>query len=126
MPTLSELMDQFSEEVDSFIASAVFDSETGQGIVNKSVVEDFDPDIPNAYMSEVIKENEKALAALKAGVTTEDYLITTNQIYILMRVLGDTKYFQGCAIGKDGNLGMTRMIMKKYSPLFTEELKKKL
>jgi hypothetical protein len=124
MAKITDIMEQFASECDGFIASAVFDPATGQGIIDKSVVENFDPAVPNAYMSEVIKENEKALAALKLNARTLDYLITTNQIYILMRAIEGTKFYQGCAIARAGNLGMTREIMKKYEPRFSAELKK--
>jgi hypothetical protein len=124
MAKITDIMEQFAADCDAFIASAVFDPSTGQGIIDKSVVESFDPAVPNAYMSEVIKENEKALAALKANARTIDYLITTNQMYIIMRAIEGTKFYQGCAIQKTGNLGMTREIMKKYETRFAAELKK--
>lgn len=124
MTKAAEIMNQFAEECDTFIASSIFDPTTGQGIVDKSVVENFDNSIPNAYFSETIKENEKALKALKANTNTLDYLITANEIYILMRAIEGTKFFQGCAIQRSGNLGLTRELMKKYESIFAAELKK--
>jgi len=124
MAKLTDIMEQFALECDAFIASAVFDPATGQGIIDKSVVENFDPAVPNAYMSEVIKENEKALAALKANAKVIDFLITTNKLYIIMRAIEGTKFYQGCAIQRTGNLGMTREIMKKYESRFSAELRK--
>jgi hypothetical protein len=120
----AELMNKFAEECDSFIASSIFDPSTGQGIVDKSIIEGFDNSIPNAYFSETIKENDKALKALKANTKTIDYLITTNAMYLLVRAIEGTKYFQGCAIQKSGNLGLTRELLKKYESLFAAELKK--
>jgi hypothetical protein len=124
MTKAAELMDKFATECDSFIASSIFDPTSGQGIIDKSVVENFDNSIPNAYFSETIKENEKALKALQANTKTIDYLITANVMYILMRAIEGTKYYQGCAVQKTGNLGLTRELMKKYEPLFEAELKK--
>lgn len=124
MSKVAEIMDKFAAECENFIASSIFDPTTGQGIVDKSIVENFDNTIPNAYFSETIKENEKALKALKANTKTVDYLITANAMYLLMRAIEGTKYFQGCAIDKTGNLGMARELLKKYEPLFAAELKK--
>jgi len=124
MAKLTDIMEQFAADCDGFIESAVFDPATGQGIIDKSVVESFDPAVPNAYFSEVIKENEKALAALKANARTIDYLMTTNKLYLILRAIEGTKYYQGCAIMRTGNLGMTREIMKKYESRFSAELKK--
>lgn len=124
MAKLSEIMEQFSTEIDGFISSAIFDPSSGQGVVDKTLIEGFDPDIPNAYISEIIKENEKALKALKANAKTIDFLITTNKLFIITRAMEGSKFYQGCAFQKTGNLGMTREIMKKYEPKFVAELKK--
>ena len=124
MSKLNELMDQFSSEVDGFIASAIYDPSSGQGIINKSTIEGFDPDIANAYSSEIIKENEKALKALKSNAKTIDFLITTNKVYLITRAITGSKFYQGCAFQKTGNLGMTREVMKKYESKFAAELKK--
>lgn len=124
MAKLSEIMEQFSTEVDGFIASSVFDPISGQGVVDKSLIEEFDPEIPNAYVSEIIKEHEKALRALKMPAKTYDILITTNKIFFITRALEGSKFYHGCAFQKSGNLGMAREIMKKYEPKLVVELKK--
>lgn len=124
MAKISDIMEQFATEVDGFVASAIYDPTTGQGLVDKSIIEGFDTSIPNAYSSEIIKENEKAMAALKLNAKVIDFLMTTDKMYLIMRSIEGTKYYQGCAIQKTGNLGMTREIMKKYEPKFGAELKK--
>jgi hypothetical protein len=124
MSKINELMEQFAGEVDGFIASSIYDPTSGQGIISKSTIDGFDPDIADAYTSEIIKENEKALKALKANAKTIDFLITTNKIFLITRSIEGSKFYHGCAFQKTGNLGMTREVMKKYEPRFVVELKK--
>lgn len=121
---LSEIMQAFADETDQFIASSIFDPSSGQSIVDKSIDENYDPSISVAYMSEVIKENEKGLEAMKSNASTTDYLMTLNEVYILLKSIEGTWYYQACTIAKSGSLGMTRELMRKYESKFADELKK--
>lgn len=122
MNQLQELLDQFQEEVPGFIATDIVDINAGMSIGGDSIDPDFDGEMASASYSEVVKSNRRALELLGMDrYSTEDILITTEQVYILMREL-NPDYFQGMAISTDSNLGMARMIMKKYSSKFLDVL----
>ncbi len=78
-----------------------------------------------ATYAEVVKANEKALDLLggveKVG-ETEDILVSTTRMYILIRKLGQ-KHYYGVALNRTGNLGLARVIMKKHEVRFLEALK---
>jgi hypothetical protein len=121
---LVEIIKEFSKELDQHIASSIFDPTTGQSIADITNDPEFDPSIPAAYLSEVIKENEKGLDAMKSGVTATDYLMTINKVYVLLKAVEGTWYYHGCTIDRSGSLGMAREMMRKYDPMLAEELKK--
>lgn len=121
---LTDIIDEFAKDVDKHIASTIFDPTTGQSIADRTNDPAFDPSVPAAFMSEVIKENEKGLEAMKSGATATDYLMTLNKVYVLLKAIEGTWYYHGCAIEKSGSLGMAREMMRKYEPRFSEELKK--
>ena len=77
----------------------------------------------SASYAEVVKSNARALKLLGIDPDgTEDILITHTNAFILLRLLG-VDYYHGLAIGKDGNLGLARVIMKKYESVFLDGIK---
>jgi predicted regulator of Ras-like GTPase activity (Roadblock/LC7/MglB family) len=122
MPSLSELIDEFQEDVPGFIATDIIDLSMGMSIGGTSVDPDFDAETASASYSEVIKSNRRALELLgMERDSTEDILITTDEVYILLLEL-DADHFQGMAIAKDANLGMARTMMRQYAQRFIEAL----
>lgn len=122
MSQIPELLDEFQESVPGFIATDLVDLNAGMSVGGLSADPNFDGEMASASYSEVIKSNRRALELLGMDPhSTEDILITTEPVYILMRELSPN-YFQGMAISTDSNLGMARMIMKKYAPKFRDAL----
>jgi predicted regulator of Ras-like GTPase activity (Roadblock/LC7/MglB family) len=111
-----------TREIPDVIAAEVVCIDDGTPLVAASRDASFDPAIAAAYFAEVVKANEKALEALKKGGRLEEVLLTTDEFYLLLRILPHTHFYLGLAIAKDGNVGMTRMVMKTYEKRFTESL----
>jgi predicted regulator of Ras-like GTPase activity (Roadblock/LC7/MglB family) len=122
MNKLPELLDQFQNEVPGFVSTDVVEIDSGMSIGGESIDPEFDSDMASASYAEVVKSNRRALDLLGMDDSaTEDILITTEQVYLLLRELGD-EYYHGLAISREGNLGMARMLMKKYAPKFLEAI----
>lgn len=115
-----------TEEIgDDFIAATVFDPEDGMGIAHKIGEHGFDTEKLNAYMSEYIKEVGKTLVAMHQPPHVVEYLLTANADFmILIRGISGTKYFESVVITKEGNLGLSREILKKHENQLAQELKK--
>ncbi|MBW2038881.1 MAG: response regulator [Deltaproteobacteria bacterium] len=120
--SVNAVLEEFKCEVPNFIAAEVVGIDDGIPIVAISSDPTFDPNIAAAYYAEVVKANEKALKALERGHKIEEVLLTTDEFYLLLRILPDNRFYLGLAIAKEGNLGMARMIMKKYEDRFIESL----
>lgn len=120
---LQDVINRFRDEVSSFVSTDIVNIASGMSIGGGSIDPQFDATVASASYAEVVKSNARALSLLGMDPdSTEDILITTSHAYVLLRLLGKD-YYQGLAIGRDGNLGLARVIMKKYEPAFLEEIR---
>jgi CheY-like chemotaxis protein len=116
------VLEELMREIPNVIAAEVVCIDDGTPLVATSQDPSFDPDIAAAYFTEVVKTNEKALEALKKKGRLEEMLLTTDEFYLVVRVLPDTRFYLSLAIAKDGNVGMARMVIKTYEKRFMETL----
>ena len=116
------VLEELTREIPNVIAAEVVCIDDGTPLAATSQDPSFDPEIAAAYFAEVVKINEKALEALKKGRRLEEVLLTTDEFYLVVRILSDTRFYLGLAIAKDGNIGMARMVMKTYEKRFMETL----
>lgn len=120
---LHDVIERFRSEVPAFVSTDIVNITSGMSIGGGSVDPRFDATVASASYAEVVKSNTRALQLLGMDPdSTEDILITTRSTYILLRLL-DGEYYHGLAIGKDGNLGLARVIMKKYEPVFVDGIR---
>lgn len=114
MNKLHKVLETFREEVPEFVSTDIVNIESGLSIGGGSINPDFDASVASASYAEVVKSNHRALDLIGlGGDSTEDILVTTDQIYVLLRMLG-SEYYHVLAVGRKGNLGLARAIMKKY------------
>ncbi|MEO0321473.1 MAG: hypothetical protein AAF447_00810 [Myxococcota bacterium] len=122
--TLADEINRFKSQVPSFVSTDIVNIASGLSIGGGSIDPDFDATVASASYAEVVKSNARALELLGMGAdTTEDILITTQNAYILIRLLGK-EYYHGVAIARDGNLGLARVIMRKFEPAFLSALRR--
>lgn len=120
---LEQVFHQFQSEVPFLIASAIVDVSSGIAVISNSSDPGFDPTVASASYTKVVHENARALELLgEAPSDTEDILITTSAAYMMIRMIG-TRHIHGLAMAREGNLGLTRVIMKKYEPAFLDALR---
>jgi hypothetical protein len=77
------------------------------------------PDTAAAYNTEVVKQKQKAMAALKLqGETMDDILITlTNQLH-LIKLVGDGKKFIYLVVNsRETNLAIAREVLRAQTDL---------
>ena len=120
--SLNVIMEELSREIPDYIAVEVASIDDGTPLVATSQDPAFDSDVDAAYYTEVLKTTEKALEVLRKGRTLEEVLLTTDECYLIVRVLPNTRFYVAVAIAKKGNIGMARMAMKKYEKRFVENL----
>jgi predicted regulator of Ras-like GTPase activity (Roadblock/LC7/MglB family) len=120
--SIKRLLDELSREVPELIMAEVVSIDDGTPIVVTSYDPSFDPTIAAAYYTEVVKINEKVLEVLKRGGKLEEVLLTVDEFYLILRILPDTRLYVGLAMTRKGNVGMARMVVKKFEKRFNEAL----
>lgn len=114
MNSLAKVLDGFRQEVPEFVSTDIVNVDSGLSIGGGSIDPDFDASVAAASYAEVVKANGRALELLGLGArSTEDILISTEKVYVLIRPMG-AEYYHVLAVGRRGNLGLARAIMKKY------------
>lgn len=120
---MKDILRELGGQVTGFIATAVVGMD-GLGVANHGGP-GFDEaaiEAINAQMTMLFKLVNTTVEKLGAG-TIEDYLLTTERAYLLIRYLHDKNYYLGIAADrKTGNLGNMRL----NSRLFAERLSKAL
>lgn len=123
---IDELLGKFRQEIPEFVSTDIVEIATGLSIGGGSIIPDFDSTTASAAYSEVVKSNDRGLEALggaEAVGITEEILISTDKVHILISILGKTGYYHGLAITRKGNLGFARVVMKKYSRFFVDVIR---
>ncbi len=116
MNTLPSLLDDFKDEVPEFVSTDIVSIESGLSISGSSADPEFDASVASACSAEVVKANRRTLELLGLGAhSTEDILISSAKVYLLIRMLGP-EYYHVLAVNRKGNLGLARAIMKKHQP----------
>lgn len=120
--SLEEVLNRFRQEVPEFVSTDIVHVDSGLSIGGGSIESDFDASIASASYAEVVKANARALDLLGLGnASAEDILVTTNTVHLLIRMLG-AEYYQVLVVSRRGNLGLARVLMKKYEPRLLEAL----
>jgi predicted regulator of Ras-like GTPase activity (Roadblock/LC7/MglB family) len=120
--SLPEILQAFRVDVPGFVSTDIVEVESGLSISGGSIDPSFDASVAAASYSEVVKSNSRALELLSMDpASTEDILITTKTTYFLIRTLGSSHYHL-LAISRQGNLGLARVIMKRYEAQFLQAI----
>jgi hypothetical protein len=106
-------------DLPGLLAVAVVDISSGMALASHSNVATLNPETAAAYNTEVVKQKQKAMTALKlTGETIEDILISlTNQLH-LIKLVGDGKKFIYLAVSsRDTNLAIAREVVRAQMDL---------
>lgn len=114
--TLESVLRELKREIDHLVATHVVDIESGMALCGVSNDPGFDSGAAAASYANVVKANAAALYFLGFDAhATEDIVVTTRSLYILIRMLGP-RHYHSIAMGKQGSLGLARTIMSSYAP----------
>ncbi|UOR04303.1 hypothetical protein MUN82_15310 [Hymenobacter aerilatus] len=101
------------------MAVAVVDVQSGMALASHSNTPSLNPETAAAYNTEVVKQKQKAMAALKlAGEKIEDILMTLSNQLHLIRLAEDGKKFIYLVVNaRDTNLAIARDVMRQGAEL---------
>jgi len=100
-------------DLPGLLAVAVVDISSGMSLASHSN-SSINPDTAAAYNTEVVKQKQKAIQALKLqGETIDDILITLNSQLHLLKLVNDGKKFVYLVVNsRDTNLAIAREVVR--------------
>ena len=119
---MNDILKELGGQVPGFIATSVVGMD-GLGIAEYAAGP-VDVEGINAQMTLLYKLVDGAVAKLEAGVI-EDYLLTTEKAYLLIRPLSDRNYYLGITTDrKSGNVGNMRLNSRLYADRLSKAMPK--
>ncbi|MBF9219630.1 roadblock/LC7 domain-containing protein [Hymenobacter ruricola] len=100
------------DNLPGLVAVAVVDITSGMALASHSNSPNINPETAAAYNTEVVKQKQKAMSALKlTGENIEDILITlTNQLHLIK--LAGNKFIYLAVNARETNLAIAREVLR--------------
>lgn len=113
---VGRVVDKIISEVPGLIAISVVELKSGMSLASYTNSPTYDIDAASAYLAEVVRQEQKALTAMRlTNEEIEDILITLSTQIHLIKILNNVDYFiQVAASTKDTNLGLVRSVLRRY------------
>ena len=101
-------------ELPGLMAVAVVDVTSGMSLASHSNTPSINPDTAAAYNTEVVRQKQKAMTALKlTGEKIEDILITlSNQLHLIKLADEGKKFIYLVVNSRETNLAIAREVMR--------------
>ncbi|GAB3660433.1 hypothetical protein GCM10027594_30830 [Hymenobacter agri] len=107
-----KVVQEVLNDLPGLLAVAVVDINSGMALASHSNSPSLNPETAAAYNTEVVKQKQKAMSALKlTGENIEDILITlSNQLHLIK--LAGTKFIYLAVNARDTNLAIAREVLR--------------
>ena len=107
-------------DLPGLMAVAIVDISSGMSLASHSN-SGINPETAAAYNTEVVKQKQKAMSALKlTGEKIEDILITlTNQLHLIKLVADSKKFIYLVVNSRDTNLAIAREVLRAQNELLS-------
>ncbi|WP_460676751.1 hypothetical protein [Hymenobacter coalescens] len=101
-------------DLPQLLAVAIVDTTSGMTLASHSNSPSLNPETAAAYNTEVVKQKQKAMAALKLqGEQIDDILISlTNQLHLINLIDGGKKFIYLAVNARDTNLAIAREVVR--------------
>jgi predicted regulator of Ras-like GTPase activity (Roadblock/LC7/MglB family) len=109
-------VDAIITDLPSLVAVAVVDINSGMALASHSNSPSLNPETAAAYNTEVVKQKQKAMSALKlTGEKIEDILITlSNQSHLLKLNSAGNKFIYLAVNSRETNLAIAREVLRTH------------
>jgi predicted regulator of Ras-like GTPase activity (Roadblock/LC7/MglB family) len=103
-------------DLPGLLAVAIVDVTSGMALASHSNSPSLNPETAAAYNTEVVKQKQKAMSALKlTNESIEDILITlTNQLHLLKLNPAGNKFIYLAVNSRDTNLAIAREVLRSH------------
>lgn len=121
MAKIDDVMNEFVQQVDEIVFSTIVSMDDATPVTGYSTNESLDITIPVAFLAEVARKGIMATENSNFG-KTEDVLLTTDTNFIIIRMIPETNYMHCVVLTRQGNWGIAKVLMAKFSKKFKEVL----
>ena len=114
-----QAVQNFIDDIPQLIAVAIVDVSSGMCLASHSNSPTINPETAAAYNTEVVRQKQKAMSALKlSGEKINDILITLTNQFHLINLLEDGKKFIYLAVNqRDTNLAIAREVLRQQADI---------
>ncbi len=112
-----QTVDAIITDLPGLMAVAVVDVTSGMALASHTNSPNINPETAAAYNTEVVKQKQKAMSALKlTNETIEDILITlTNQLHLLKLNAAGNKFIYLVVNSRETNLAIAREVLRSHA-----------
>jgi hypothetical protein len=118
---LNGIFENARKEMPELLAIGIVNSEDGMALAESKIDPNFKADEANAYGNKAVNACKKAGKAMSQKNELIEVMMIIPGIFLMFRIIGP-KYWCGIALAPNANIGITRVLLKK----FEEELMKAL
>lgn len=109
------VLSELAANMPGYIGAAVVDLDSGMTLGTYSKDDGFDLSAASAYNSEIVKQKQKVMVALRLDSTLEDMLITLSDQIHLIRLLTPSTFIYLAADREASNLAIVRTAVTNYT-----------
>lgn len=110
-----EVLSTLASDLPGYIAAAVVDLDSGMTMGTYSKDDGFDLSAAGAYNSELVKQKQKIMGALRLDSELEDMLITLSDQIHLVKLLSPATFIYLAADRAASNLAIVRTAVNRYA-----------
>jgi hypothetical protein len=118
---LNGIFERARKEMPELLAMGVVSNDDGMALAESKIDPNFKADEANAYGTKAVNACKKAGKAMSEKNELIEVMMIIPGIFLMFRIIGP-KYWMGIALAPNANVGITRVLLKK----FEEELMKAL
>ena len=115
--TAGKVVEAIINDLPSLVAVAIVDVNSGMALASHSNSPTLNPETAAAYNTEVVKQKQKAMSALKlTGEKLEDILITlSNQLHLIRLNSEGNKFMYLVVNSRETNLAIAREVLRGHA-----------
>jgi len=121
MGKVDDILKEIKEHVEDAVFTAIVNLDDGTPVAGQTFQEDFDIEVPIAFFSDVARRSMKASRETGFG-NLEDAVLTTEEQFVIMRILPGEEYVHLLSIGRNGNWGIAKVAMQRYAQRLRDSL----
>lgn len=119
---LQQMLATLQAELPEMVAADVLHSAEGMSVASIKTLDSYDSNTAAAFYGELIHQCLKGIDHFGLPPSLEDIQITTDAHYILMRAVRGTPFTFMVLMGRQGNLGVARVTMRRVEPRLAQLL----